>query len=88
MGRSLLEGEPVGRIYAAYRLQLASEKIQSAALLLPLASEGNLLQAFTCSQMNDVRCARASFDAQRSLTLPVSFYGAAFYKAGNPIARC
>jgi tetratricopeptide (TPR) repeat protein len=81
VGRSLLEGEPVGRIYAAYQLQLANEKIQAAAFLLPLASEGNLLQAFTCSQMNDFRCVRASFDAQRSLTLPVSFYGGVFYKA-------
>ena len=84
IGRSLLEGEPVGRIYAAYQLQLANEKIQSAAFLLPLASEGNLLQAFTCSQMNDFRCVRASFDAQRSLTLPVSFYGAVFYKGVEP----
>jgi tetratricopeptide (TPR) repeat protein len=40
IGRSLLEGEPVGRIYAAYQLQLANEKLRSAALLLPLASEG------------------------------------------------
>ncbi len=87
VGRSLLEGEPVGRIYAAYRLQLASEKIQSAALLLPLASEANLLQSFTCSQMNDFRCVRASFDAERALTLPVSFYGAVFYKAGDPKNR-
>jgi tetratricopeptide (TPR) repeat protein len=84
VGRSLLEGEPVGRIYAAYQLQLANEKIQSAAFLLPLASEGNLLQAFTCSQMNDFRCVRASFDVQRSLTLPVSFYGAVFYKSVEP----
>ncbi len=87
MGRSLLEGEPVGRIYAAYRLQLASEKIQAASYLLPLAPEGNLLQAFTCSQMNDFRCVRASFDAQRSLTLPVSFYGAVFYKSVEPKNR-
>ena len=55
--------------------------------LLPLASEGNLLQAFTCSQMNDFRCVRASFDAQRSLTLPVSFYGAVFYKGVEPKKR-
>ncbi|MEO6237357.1 MAG: tetratricopeptide repeat protein, partial [Vicinamibacterales bacterium] len=87
VGRSLLEGEPVGRIYAAYRLQLANEKIQSAVYLLPLASEANLLQSFTCSQMNDFRCVRASFDAQRSLTLPVSFYGAVFYKAVEPKKR-
>lgn len=87
VGRSLLEGEPVGRIYAAYQLQLANEKIQSASFLLPLASEGNLLQAFTCSQMNDFRCVRASFDAQRSLTLPVSFYGAVFYKPIEPKKR-
>jgi tetratricopeptide (TPR) repeat protein len=87
VGRSLLEGEPVGRIYAAYQLQLATEKIQSAVFLLPLASEGNLLQAFTCSQMNDFRCVRASFDAQRSLTLPVSFYGAVFYKGVEPENR-
>lgn len=80
MGRSVLEGAPVGRIYAAYRLQLASEKIRAAAFLLPLASEANLLQAFTCAQTNDFRCVRASFDAQRSLTLPVSFYAAVFYK--------
>ena len=84
MGRSVLEGEPVGRIYAAYRLQLANSKIQSADLLLPLAPEASLLQAFTCSQMNDFRCVRASFDAQRSLTLPVSFYGAVFYKGVEP----
>lgn len=87
VGRSLLEGEPVGRIYAAYQLQLANEKIQSAAFLFPLASEGNLLQAFTCSQMNDFRCVRASFDAQRSLALPVSFYGAVFYKSVEPKNR-
>jgi tetratricopeptide (TPR) repeat protein len=87
VGRRLLEGEPVGRIYAAYRLQLANEKIQSATFLFPLASEANLLQAFTCSQMNDFRCVRASFDAQRSLTLPVSFYGAVFYKSVEPTKR-
>jgi tetratricopeptide (TPR) repeat protein len=87
VGRSLLEGEPVGRIYAAHRLQLANEKIRSAAFIFPLASEANLLQAFTCSQMNDFRCVRASFDAQRSLTLPVSFYGAVFYKGGEPKDR-
>jgi hypothetical protein len=68
-------------VYAAYRLQLANEKIQAAAFLFPLGSEVNLLQAFTCSQMNDFRCVRASFDAQRALALPVSFYGAVFYKA-------
>ena len=34
--------------------------------------------------MNDFRCVRASFDAQRSLTLPVSFYGAVFYKGVDP----
>ena len=87
VGRSLLKGEPVGRIYAAYRLRLATEKIQAAAVLLPLAPEGNLLQAFTCSQMNDFRCVRASFDAQRALTLPVSFYGAVFYKSVEPKDR-
>jgi tetratricopeptide (TPR) repeat protein len=87
VGRSLLEAEPVGRIYAAYRLRLASEKIQSAAMLLPLAPEGNILHAFTCSQMNDFRCVRASFDAQRALTLPVSFYGAVFYKSVEPKDR-
>jgi hypothetical protein len=87
IGRSLLEGEPVGRIYAAYQLQLANEKLRSAALLLPLASEGNLLQAFTCSQMNDFRCVRAGFDAQRALNLPVSFYGAVFYKGVDPKDR-
>ena len=84
VGRSFLDGEPVGRIYAAYRLQLANEKLQSAELLLPLAPEGNLLRALTCSQMNDFRCVRASFDAQRALTLPVSFYGAVFYKGFDP----
>jgi tetratricopeptide (TPR) repeat protein len=84
LGRGLLEGEPVGRIYAAYRLQLANEKIQTAAFIFPLGSEVNLLQAFTCSQMNDFRCVRASFDAQRALTLPVSFYGAVFYKGVEP----
>jgi len=84
VGRSLLDGEPVGRIYAAYQLQVANGKIQSAADLFPLASEGNLLQAFTCSQMNDFRCVRASFDAQRALTLPVSFYAAVFYKGVDP----
>jgi hypothetical protein len=87
VGRSLLEGEPVGRIYAAQQLQLANEKIRSAAFIFPLASEANLLQAFTCSQMNDFRCVRASFDAQRSLTLPVSFYGAVFYKGVEPKDR-
>jgi tetratricopeptide (TPR) repeat protein len=87
LGRGLLEGEPVGRIYAAYRLQLANEKIQTAAFIFPLGSEVNLLQAFTCSQMNDFRCVRASFDAQRALTLPVSFYGAVFYKAVEPANR-
>lgn len=87
VGRSLLEGEPVGRIYAAHQLQLANEKIRSATFLLPLASEANLLQAFTCSQTNDFRCVRASFDAQRSLTLPVSFYGAVFYKGFEPKDR-
>ena len=84
VGRSFLDGEPVGRIYAAYRLQLANEKLQSAELLLPLAPEGNILRALTCSQMNDFRCVRASFDAQRALTLPVSFYGAVFYKGVDP----
>jgi tetratricopeptide (TPR) repeat protein len=87
LGRSVLEGEPVGRIYAAYRLQLANEKIQSAEYLFPLAAEANLLQAFTCSQLNDFRCVRASFDAQRALTLPVSFYGAVFYKPVQPKDR-
>jgi tetratricopeptide (TPR) repeat protein len=84
VGRSVLEAEPVGRIYAAYRLQLASSKIQFADLLLPIAPEASLLQAFTCAQMNDFHCVRASFDAQRSLTLPVSFYGAVFYKGVDP----
>ncbi len=84
VGRSVLEGEPVGRIYAAYRLQLASSKIQFADLLLPIAPEASLLQAFTCAQVNDFHCVRASFDAQRSLTLPVSFYGAVFYKGVDP----
>jgi tetratricopeptide (TPR) repeat protein len=87
LGRGLLEGEPVGRIYAAYRLQLANEKIQAAAFIFPLGSEVNHLQAFTCSQMNDFRCVRASFDAQRALTLPVSFYGAVFYKGVEPSNR-
>lgn len=87
IGRSVLEGEPVGRIYAAYQLQLANDDIRSAAQLFPLASEANLLQAFTCSQMNDFRCVRASFDAQRALTLPVSFYGAVFYKGVDPKNR-
>jgi tetratricopeptide (TPR) repeat protein len=87
LGRGLLGGEQVGRIYAAYRLQLANEKIQAAESLLPLAPEANLLQSFTCSQLNDFRCVRASFDAQRSLALPVSFYAAVFYKAGDPKNR-
>jgi tetratricopeptide (TPR) repeat protein len=77
IGRSLLEGEPVGRIYAAYQLQLANEKLRSAALLLPLASEGNLLQAFTCSQMNDFRCVRAGFDALRIISHDQGDYGRA-----------
>ncbi len=80
MGRSLLEGQPVGRVWAAYQLQLANDKLRSAAFLFPLAAEENLLRAFTCLQVNDFRCVRASFDAQRSLMLPVSFYGAVFYK--------
>ena len=87
LGRHLLEGEPVGRIYAAHRLQVANEKIQSAAFLFPLAPEVNLLQAFTCSQMNDFRCVRASFDALRALDLPVSFYGAVFYSVDEPKNR-
>jgi tetratricopeptide (TPR) repeat protein len=87
LGRSLLEGDPVGRVYAAYRLQLANEKIQAAAFIFPLGADVNLLQAFTCSQMNDFRCVRASFDAQRALTLPVSFYGAVYYKAVEPANR-
>lgn len=87
LGRHLLEGEPVSRIYAAHRLQIASEKIQSAAFLFPLAPEVNLLRAFTCSQMNDFRCVRASFDALRALDLPVSFYGAVFYSPVEPKDR-
>jgi tetratricopeptide (TPR) repeat protein len=87
IARSLLDAQPVGRIYAAYRLQLANSQLQSADVLLPLAPEANLLQAFTCSQMNDFRCVRASFDAQRSLALPVSFYGAVFYKGVDPKKR-
>ncbi len=87
VGRSFLEGEPVSRIYAAYRLQLANEKIEAAASLFPLASEVNLLQAFTCAQLNDFRCVRASFDAQRSLTRPVSFYAAVFYSVPEPNSR-
>lgn len=85
--RRLLEGEPVGPVYAAYQLQLANEKIQSASYLFPLASEVNLLQAFTCSQMNDFRCVRAGFDAQRALGLPVSFYASVFYKHVEPANR-
>ena len=84
VGRSLLDGEPVGRIYAAYQVQLANGDLQSASDLFPLASEGNHLQAFTCSQMNDFRCVRASLDAERSLTLPVSFYAGVFYKGVDP----
>ena len=87
VGRSFLEGEPVSRVYAAYRLQLANEKLESAAYLFPLASEVNLLQAFTCAQLNDFRCVRASFDAQRSLTRPVSFYAAVFYSVPEPNGR-
>lgn len=87
LARHLLEGEPIGRIYAAHRLQVANEKIQSAAFLFPLAPEVNLLQAFACSQMNDFRCVRASFDALRALDLPVSFYGAVFYSVGEPKDR-
>jgi hypothetical protein len=87
VGRSFLEGEPVSRIYAAHRLQLANEKIQAAGSLFPLASEANLLQAFTCSQMNDFCCVRASFDAQRALTRPVSFYAAVFYSVPEPNNR-
>jgi tetratricopeptide (TPR) repeat protein len=87
LARSVLEGEPIGRIYAAYRLQLANTQLQSADVLWPLAPEANLLQAFTCSQMNDFSCVRASFDAQRSLALPVSFYGAVFYKGVDPKKR-
>jgi thioredoxin-like negative regulator of GroEL len=87
VGRSLLDAEPIGRIYAAYRLQIANGDLQSAAYLFPLASEGNLLQAFACSQMNDFRCVRASFDAERSLSRPVSFYGAVFYKGDDPKNR-
>jgi tetratricopeptide (TPR) repeat protein len=87
LGRSFLEGEPVSRIYAAHRLQLANEKIQAAGSLFPLASEANLLQAFTCAQMNDFRCVRASFDAQRALTRPVSFYAAVYYSVPEPNSR-
>jgi tetratricopeptide (TPR) repeat protein len=87
IARRLLEGEPIGRIYAAYRLQLANTQLQSADALWPLAPEANLLQAFTCAQMNDFSCVRASFDAQRSLALPVSFYGAVFYKGVDPKKR-
>ena len=87
LGRAVLEGQPVGRIYAAYRLQLANDQVQSASLLLPLAPEVNLLEAFACSQMNDFRCVRASFDAVHSQTLPVYFYGAVFYKGVEPKKR-
>lgn len=87
VGRSFLEGEPVSRVYAAYRLQLANEKLESAAYLFPLASEVNVLQAFTCAQLNDFRCVRASFDAQRSLTRPVSFYAAVYYSVPEPNSR-
>jgi tetratricopeptide (TPR) repeat protein len=87
MGRSLLEGEPVSRVYAAYQLQLANEKTQSAAVLFPLAPEGNLLQSFICAQTNDFRCVRTSLDTVRSLGLPVSFYGAVFYKGIEPDNR-
>ena len=88
LARSVLEGEPIGRTDAAYRLQLANTALQSADVLWPLAPEANLLgQAFTCSQMNDFSCVRASFDAQRSLALPVSFYGAVFYKGVDPKKR-
>ena len=87
MTRSLLEGQPVGQIWAAYQLQLANDKLQSAAILFPLGAEGNLLRAFTCQQVNDFRCVRASFDAQRSLMLPVSFYAAVFYKGVQPDQR-
>ena len=64
-----------------------TRRFESAASLFPLASEVNLLQAFTCSQMNDFRCVRASFDAQRSLTRPVSFYAAVFYSVPEPNSR-
>jgi hypothetical protein len=37
--------------------------------------------------MNDFRCVRASFDAQRSLTGPVSFYAAVFYSVPEPNSR-
>ena len=87
LARAVLEAQPVGRIYAASRLQLANDQVQSASLLLPLAPEVNLLQAFACSQMNDFRCVRASFDAVRSQTLPVYFYGAVFYKGVEPKKR-
>ncbi len=87
VGRAMLEAQPVGRIYAAYRLQLANDQVQSASLLLPLAPEVNLLQAFACSQMNDFRCVRASFDTLRAQTLPVYFYGAVFYKGVEPKKR-
>jgi len=87
MERSLLTGEYVSRIYAAYRLQLANDKIQQAAWLLPLAPEVSALQAFTCAQLNDFRCVHASFDAQRSLGLPLSFYGAIYYDGMDPKKR-
>ena len=87
VARTFFEGEPVGRVYAAYQLQLANEQTQTAAVLYPLGPEANLLQAFICSQMNDFRCVRASFDAERSLAFPVFFYGAVFYKGMDPKER-
>jgi len=87
LGRPVLQGEPVGRIYAASRLRLASEQLHVAAVLLPLAPEVNLLQAFIGAQLNDFRSVRASFDALRSQALPVSFYGAMFYKRVDPKKR-
>ena len=87
LGRSFLDGQQVGRIYAASQLQLANEKIQSALLLFPIAAEVNALQAFNCLQMNDFRCVRASFDAQRSLAQPVSFYATVAYKSANAGGR-
>lgn len=72
--RNRIGGFAIPYAYAQQELGSASEHLQTALALFPLAPEANELMALVFLQANDGRAAVKNYDAVASRGLPVAFY--------------
>jgi tetratricopeptide (TPR) repeat protein len=74
--------------YAQQQLARASEHLQIALALFPLAAEANQLMGLVFLQANDGHSATRSFDVVASQGLPVAFYGELRDRKHDQAVKC